>query len=366
MTRAMPAADAAGTEGARRRAAAAAAVAPRTKAVFGSAPRANPRRFFYSAGQISPRDRARCIPCTRVARRAEEEIAVPAMNVPAAFRSPPRMPAHVSGDACACGSALFKTYVIMRVLGRAGRHRHVKTPVLWCPPCRNLGSSIPVKGQTEVRDGRFKWACEHCGGAMYRLLITRGGTAGQAIPLSYCAECVSVSFRAPVGQGDTRTCDMCHTVVPARNRWCAGCQCIADQWRKRRGVIPPSDDWRFEEVIRRVKEEAHRLGWGRCEGRRVCVSCRAEYAPASPRQRRCGACADDYVRERRERARLARRRSRELERAAGGRGAAGADRVAEETAAAAAAAVVTRGGLAKEGGAGEGAGAPPEEVVAAA
>ena len=194
-------------------------------------------------------------------------------------------------------------------------------PVVPAAPAPGIDASH--QGQTEVHDGRFKWACEHCGGAMCRLLATFGGAVGRAIPLSCCVERMSASFRAPVGPGDTRTCDMCQAVVPARNRWCAGCRYMAEQRRKSRGVIPPSDDWRFEEVIRQVKAEAHRLGRRGAARRGAARACRA--AP-STRQlayiRGAVRHASTRAARRREGTWAARRRqrSREAERGTDGRG----------------------------------------------
>ena len=237
------------------------------------------------------------------------------MAVPAAFKTAPRLPPVSRADnVCACGSAMYKTYVVVSGGGGGRKRRQAKTPVLWCRRCRRLGSSKPLKGQTEVRNGGFYWSCEHCGGIMYRLLITRGSVTGLPIPLSYCVGCVSVSFRDLLSDGDTRSCDMCDAAIPARQRWCAGCLVLAEKWRKRHGVIPPSDDRSFAEVIRRVKAEAHQLGWSRRPGMRVCVSCRREFAPPGKRQRRCGPCADARKLERPEQVRAARRRRRELER----------------------------------------------------
>lgn len=258
-------------------------------------------------------------------------------KVPAAFKTAPCLPPRTrSDDVCECGSAMYKTYVVAVGGSEDGarRRKMVRAPVLWCRRCRNLGSTAPIKGQTEVRDARFKWACEHCGGAMHRLLLTSGDDVGMPIPLSYCVRCVSVSFRDLAGQDGTRTCDMCKAVVQARKRWCAGCHILAERWRKKNGVIPPADDYMFAEVIRRVMEEAHRLGWSRRDGMRVCLSCRAEYAPGNPRQRRCRGCAEARVRERQERIKAERqerrrRRRREADLRRGGSGAGGIDGAAD-------------------------------------
>lgn len=273
---------------------------------------------------------------------------MPVTKVPAAFKTAPRLPPRTrSDDVCECGSAMHKTYVVAAGGDRGdgdGRRRTARSPVLWCRRCRNLGSTAPIKGQTEVRDARFKWACEHCGGAMHRLLLTSGDDVGMPIPLSYCMRCVSVSFRDLAGSDTTRTCDMCEAVVQARKRWCAGCHILAERWRKKNGVIPPSDDYMFAEVIRRVRAEAHRLGWSRRDGMRVCVSCRTEYAPNNPRKRRCGSCADARVRERQDRIKAERRerrerRRREAELRNGGGGGGGADGIADGAAPSMAAAV---------------------------
>ena len=238
---------------------------------------------------------------------------MPMMKVPAAFKSAPSIPRRhtMAGNMCACGSAMYKTYVIMR---RGGRNRHVSTPVMWCQHCMNLGSSLALSGQTEVRDSQFKWSCEHCGGIMHRLLTTRGGSTGLPIPLSYCLECASVSFRAIAGSCDTRACEMCGTSVSSSSRWCAGCGVIAERWRKRHGVIPRPGDWNFEEVIRRVKLEAHRLGWSRRPGMRLCVSCRAEYPVAGRRRRRCGDCADVHESRQQEKRQVSQKLARRLKR----------------------------------------------------
>ena len=279
---------------------------------------ANPRRFFYRPRQISPRDQARphgrnhCVP---LAAGRALEAAAPMMAVPEAFKTAPRLPPVSRADnVCACGSAMYKTYVVV-ASGDGRRRRQVKTPVLWCRRCLRPGMSVGLKGQTEVRNAGFYWSCEHCGKIMHRLLIGRGNVTGVPIPLSYCVECVSVSFRDIIADGGTRTCDMCGTAVPVRNRWCAGCLVIAERWRKGHGVIPPSDDRSFAEVIRRVKAEARRLGWSCMPGMRVCRSCRREFAPpGGSRHRRCASCIDASLRERQGRASMAQRRRRERER----------------------------------------------------
>ena len=122
-----------------------------------------------------------------------------AMQVPAAFRTAPCFsPRARNDDVCMCGSALNAAYVV--VTGGDGKSRHTKTPVVWCQRCRLPAYSGPVSGQTEVRNRQFKWACEHCGGRMRRLLVSHRGGGEAAIPLSYCVQCASVSFRPTAQQ----------------------------------------------------------------------------------------------------------------------------------------------------------------------
>ena len=209
-----------------------------------------------------------------------------AMQVPAAFRTAPCFsPRSRKDNVCMCGSALNKAYVV--VTGGDGKSRHAKTPVMWCQRCRLPACSGPVGGQAEVRSREFKWACEHCGGRMRRLLVSHGGGGEAAIPLSYCVQCASVSFRPTAAANDVRTCDMCGADVSTRNRWCAKCVVIADRWRKKHGSIPPSDDPMFGVVIARAKEEARRLGWDRTDGRRACNMCGTD---VSTRNRWCAKC----------------------------------------------------------------------------
>ena len=221
------------------------------------------------------------------------------MRVPAAFRTAPSVDlGERSGGRCACGSDMNRTYIVATVVdggnGKGAarrRRRHVATPVLWCQRCRRLGSTHPIGGQEEVRGPNFSLLCAHCRRAMYRMFVTHG-TAGEAaaIPLSYCTQCASVSFRAIADAGRTRGCDLCGREVPACNRWCGGCKRIVDGWRRRHGPVPPSGDTRFADVMRMVVEEAARTGRSRSAGMRVCTSCRAEFARSAPRQRRCGDC----------------------------------------------------------------------------
>ena len=212
-----------------------------------------------------------------------------AMQVPAAFRTAPCFsPRARNDDVCMCGSALNAAYVV--VTGGDGKSRHTKTPVVWCQRCRLPAYLGPVSGQTEVRNRQFKWACEHCGGRMRRLLVSHRGGGEAAIPLSYCVQCASVSFRPTASSSsndDVRTCDMCGTDVPSRNRWCAKCVVIADRWRKKHGMIPPSGDPMFGAVVARAREEARRLGWDRADGRRACDMCGTD---VSTRNRWCAKC----------------------------------------------------------------------------
>ena len=97
---------------------------------------------------------------------------------------------------CMCGSGMHKTYFTQSTghqpAAKGKARETVSTPVLWCLKCRNLATTSPVNGQTEVRRMDFSWACVHCEGIMYRLIIYDGMGAMILPPVVLPAVQVSV------------------------------------------------------------------------------------------------------------------------------------------------------------------------------
>ena len=239
------------------------------------------------------------------------------MNVPAAFRTAPRIPPdRAAARACECGAALIHTcYMVGR---KKGRRFTVATPVLWCVHCLAAAFARPVTGQTEVRCSTYMRKCEQCGAFMRRLHLANRAYAGQAIPLSYCAECGSVSFRPLVKRDESPKCHMCGADIPFAGRWCSSCAGPVKNWTKRRGAIPLPGEDGFEEAIQKVREYAANMGRGwKGGGSRVCTACQAEFAQDTPRQRRCSSCLAEQRRAKGRR-KEQRRRERARERRAAG------------------------------------------------
>ena len=199
-----------------------------------------------------------------------------------------------------CGHDLNTAYVVMAVgEGRGKRRRAVSTPVRWCRLCRRMALAAPVGSQSEVRRADFFWSCARCSGNMRRLVVWHGFGRTVPIPLSYCLRCASVSFRPVAGKNDAGACDLCHAAVPAVRRWCGPCAGIVKKWRRLHGDVPPPGDGRLGNTMRMVELEAGRRGWRLGGGRRICMACRAAYAPSHARQKRCRACIDCGRRRRR-------------------------------------------------------------------
>lgn len=237
------------------------------------------------------------------------------MNVPAAFRKAPCIPASsvppVPGRpaprVCKCGAALIPTYYS---IGKSyGKRATIITPVLWCVYCEAAAFARPVPGQTEVRVSTYMWKCAHCGGYMRRLHLTGNTYGGRGIPFSYCGECGSASFRPVLRRDRSPKCHMCHKDIAHDGRWCRDCSTPVGNWVRWNGSIPLPDEEGFEETIREVREYAAKMGYSWKAGRRVCLSCQKEFVRGKTRQRRCVDCLAERKRERelqRERARLGR------------------------------------------------------------